>query len=66
MSIYRGKSVDGSDMEEMDGAYISPNGKYWGSEPISRKKEQEFDRFTEHRESYKTKKVQRRNNDKYR
>jgi hypothetical protein len=35
MPIYHGKSADGSDMKEFKGFDVSPNGKYWGSEPIN-------------------------------
>lgn len=65
MPIYRGYSEDGSDAEEVSGAYISPNGKFWGSVPISRKKEQDLERFVDKRNSKRGKHVQKRNNNKY-
>ena len=44
--FYFGSSADGSDIQRFEGMYVSPNGKYWGSEPISlseeRKMEKEF------------------------
>lgn len=33
MSFYEGKTADGSDMEEVQGFYISEDGKQWSSEP---------------------------------
>ena len=31
--IFTGKSADGSDMEEVEGVYMHPDGKQWSSEP---------------------------------
>jgi hypothetical protein len=36
MTIYYGKSADGSDMEEAPGVYGSPCGEFWSSTPFSR------------------------------
>ena len=44
MPIYYGKSRDGSDAKEFEGMYTSPNGKYWGTEPISLEQEKEMDK----------------------
>ena len=34
MPIYRGKSADGSDMEEVEGVYVNPdNNNEWSSKP---------------------------------
>lgn len=32
MSFYRGRTADGSDMEEVQGAYVSEDDKEWSSE----------------------------------
>ena len=42
MPFYTGKSADGSDMREVQGMYTSPNGHYWGSQPISLALEREW------------------------
>jgi hypothetical protein len=46
MPIYRGKGVPGQpgfEMEEFEGMYVSPNGKYWGNEPIDEEQERLMD-----------------------
>lgn len=47
MPIYYGKSRDGSDMKEFEGMHVSPNGKYWGSEPISEEEEKRIEKEME-------------------
>ena len=42
MPFYYGKSKDGSDMKEFEGFSVSPNGHFWGSEPISLEQEKEW------------------------
>ena len=36
MTMYYGKSADGSDMKEFQGFYTSPCGRYWGSHPFTK------------------------------
>lgn len=46
-AFYRGKGVpgeEGFEMEEFEGMYVSPSGKYWGSEPMSEEQEKELER----------------------
>ena len=31
--IFTGKSADGSDMREVEGVYVHPDGKQWSSQP---------------------------------
>jgi len=59
MAIYRGneREVELIYDDELEGKR---------NQQISKKKQAQFERFLEHRDSYKAKKVQRRNNDKYR
>ena len=35
MPFYTGKSADGSDIREVQGMYVSPDGKEWGSKPYT-------------------------------
>ena len=51
MPFYTGKTADGSDMEEVEGMYLSPNGKEWSSVPYKYPYIQENEKFTdkEHR-----------------
>ena len=35
MPCYTGSSADGSDIKEFEGLDVSPNGKYFGSEPVN-------------------------------
>lgn len=44
MPIYTGKSRDGPDMKKVEGFYVSPNGKYWSSKPISLEEEKEMEK----------------------
>ncbi len=45
MPLYTGKSADGSDMKEFSGGFfVSPNGKYWSSKPISLEEEKEIEK----------------------
>lgn len=50
MPFYTGKSADGSDAKEFPGFPVSPNGKYWGTEPISLEREKELDMHFQNRE----------------
>ena len=34
MPFYRGKTPDGSDMEEVEGMYVSLCGRYWSNMPF--------------------------------
>ena len=45
MPMYTGKTADGSDMEEFAGFDVSPNGKYWGSKPMTVKDEERLDQL---------------------
>jgi hypothetical protein len=42
MPFYFGKSADGSDIQEFPGFHVSPNGKYWSTEPITEEEEKEM------------------------
>jgi hypothetical protein len=42
MPFYRGSTADGSDMEEVSGMHVSPDGKEWSSEPYPLTKEQRY------------------------
>jgi len=64
MPIYRGKSADGSDMEEMEGMYVSPNGKFWGSNPISLAEEKEMDLAFNKKETRKERRQRERLSEK--
>lgn len=51
--------------EGPDETFISPNRMFRGSEPISRKKEQQLERFVDKRNLKRDKNVPKRNNNKY-
>jgi hypothetical protein len=36
MTIYKGKSADGSDMYPVQGAFVSPDGKEWSNKPYTK------------------------------
>lgn len=66
--FYMGSSADGSDIQEVPGMYVSPNGKYWGSEPITLSKEKEMDKeffdLYRPRTRRERREIERRNNGK--
>ena len=39
MPFYTGKTADGSDMEEVQGMYVSPDGKEWSNHPYPTSRE---------------------------
>lgn len=53
--MYYGKSEDGSDAKQFEGFYVSPCGKYWGSEPFPKETRRER-RARERAERYRSNK----------
>ena len=65
MPIFRGRGIpgeEGFECEEFEGFDVSPNGKYWGNEPISLEKEKELDEiYNQPKESRRDRRKRERN-----
>jgi hypothetical protein len=48
MSFYTGRTVDGSDMMEAQGMYISDCGTYWSNQPITDEQKKDAKEYEYH------------------